>query len=177
MSERQEQPEDVSKAGNWAQISHIYSNKSNHHYCLAPNPISLPSFKIFPTDSIIKLRLSCHLFPKSFIDDVLFQVPCQEKNEAPRWQSKVQWSERARSSGRRQQYYEASKTLCILKAWKLNTIINQCKLSTSQCYLVYFHREHHFHKKMLAQSLLELATFSRNVSEVMKSFITYGGQK
>lgn len=50
-------------------------------------------------------------------------------------------------------------------------------MSISQYYLISFHMEHNFRKKMLAQSLLELATISRNVSEVMQSFTTYGAQK
>lgn len=50
-------------------------------------------------------------------------------------------------------------------------------MSISQYYLASFHMEHHFHKKMLAQALWELATISGNVSEVMQSFTSYGGQK
>lgn len=38
------------------------------------------------------------------------------------------------------------------KAWKLNAIINQCKVHTSQYYLVSFHVEYRFCKEKLAQS-------------------------
>lgn len=62
------------------------------------------------------------------------------------------------------------KKMCVLKVHKLKTIISQCKVSISQCHLVPVHMEHDTHKKMLAQSLLELATISRNASEVMKFY-------
>lgn len=39
---------------------------------------------------------------------------------------------------------EASKILCILKAWKINKIIKQSQVSFSQCNLVSFYMGYHF---------------------------------
>lgn len=140
VTERQEQT-DVSKAGNWEQISHNYSNKSNHHYRLAPNPISLPSFKIFPTAYVMKFRLFWHLFSPNLLlimSSSKFLARCQDDKAKC---NSVKEPETERSRG---QYCEASKILGILKALKLNTIIKQCQVSFFQCNLVSIYMGYHF---------------------------------
>lgn len=109
------------KAGKWTQVFHIYSNQSNHHYSLSPHSIFLPSFKIFPTNSIIQLRLSVLTYFSQIMSSSKSYTSRRMRQQDDNVQSKR--VRRTRDLG-----CEVSKKLYILKAWEVNRVIRQCKV-------------------------------------------------